>query len=347
MGKYDVQAIRDKLRQQMSGRFNDPDEFKPEKAQDASEPIKYRFYVLPPLFKGEKCKSGTATRDMPSFFLQFGQHWINNKPYSCPRVWEAADDECPICRFGFDLMKGESNKEARRKIIDQWMPTTYYMVNIFFPNVKANPEDLRNKVKYYKAPKTCLDLWNAAIMRDDAGDKDDPNAFGVFYDEEAAFLFQLEVVKQGLNNSYKTSKFLANAGKPQPIVTLDDGSPNKKAIEAVLSHRIDLFTKTEEPDMKVINKVASILIDGNDDDDGFTDEDSVESGGGGSDDAGSDDLSDEQMVEDKEEPKEEVKEEKEEPKAKEEPKSDESDDSGDGDDGENLQDILDALNSES
>jgi hypothetical protein len=192
---------------------------------------------------------------------------VNDRPHPCPRIYSEGADECPICSFGFDLLREEQNQEKRRLILNQWMPQSYYMVNIYFPNVKTNPEDLRGKAKFYNASKTLFDQWTSCLLRDDAGDPEDPQAFGVFFDESSAFCYQLEVLKSGRNNSYKTSKFLPNGGEPIAIAS-KDGAPNTKAIQKILDNRIDLYSKIEEPDLDKIRKLANVMVNG-DDDDGF------------------------------------------------------------------------------
>jgi hypothetical protein len=233
---YDVEAIRKKLKASMSGKFSDPDEFRPEKAKSQSEPVKYRFFFLPPLAMGDVLKSGKVNQGMEQFFISHANHWINDKPHPCPRVW-GQGDKCPICNYGFDLLKDEIIKKddnKRQAVIKQWMPTQYYMTNIFFLQTKENPEDLRGRVMFYNAPKTIIDICMACLMRDDAGDPESPEAFGVFFDENAGFPFELQVLKSGRNNSYKTSKFLAT---PRPMVRNQDGSANPKAISEVLARR--------------------------------------------------------------------------------------------------------------
>lgn len=257
---YDVSSIRQKLKKQMGG-FADPDEFKPPKV-DPGETKQFRFYILPPILAGDELKSGTVERAMEMFYIQHGNHWINNKPHPCPRVFN--NEKCPICQQGFDFLKQPNIKEdevKRKKIISEWMPNTYYMVNIFFSNSKQNPEDLRGRVKFYNAPKTCFDLWSEALMREDAGDAEDPRAYGVFFDENNAFQFQLEVTKSGRNNSYKTSKFLANGGNPSPIAKDTD------TIAKIMRLRHNLFDKIEMPDVDKLEKLQRQLIHGDDDDD--------------------------------------------------------------------------------
>jgi hypothetical protein len=262
---YDVEAIRKKLKQSQAGKYTDPDEFKPDKAKDSTTAIKYRFYILPPLGMGDKLKSGEVNKEMDQFFIQHGNHWVNDRPHPCPRVWDGSD--CPICQFGFDLLRDEKDEDRRRSVIKQWMPTTYQSVNIYFPHWKNNPEELRGKVKWYNAPKTLFDHWTACLMREDAGDPEEPEAYGVFFDESAAFLYQLEVLKQGKQNSYRTSHFLANGGKGAPMVKNEDGTPNEKGLATLLRLRHNLWEKLEEPDHAKIKKIFNVMVEGDDDDD--------------------------------------------------------------------------------
>ena len=278
---YDVNAIRKSLQKAVSGKFADPDEFRPEKAKSNVEPLKYRFFILPPLQHGDNLKSGLVKKTMDNFFVRHGQHWINDRPHPCPRIYDGG--ECAVCNTGFQLLQECKDKklgdERKQAILRQWMPTTYYMVNIFFTAWKGNPEDLRNTVKYYNAPKTCVDKWTATLMRDDKGDDDDPDAFGVFFDESSAFCFELAVLKEGKSNSYKTSGFVKNNGVPMPIVRNADDTPNAKAIEVVLKSRLNLWEKVEVPDGEKLRRLASQLMSGDDDDaaprGGFDDDETV------------------------------------------------------------------------
>jgi len=263
---YDVEAIRKKLKQQMSGKFVDPDEFRPPKAESTSEPVKYRFFILPPLMTGDVVKGSTVTHDMDHFFLPHANHWVNDRPHPCPRVWSGEEHgDCAVCQVGFDMLKEEKDENARKEIIKQWMPNTYYMVNIYFVNSPMNPEDLRGQVKFFNAPKTLFDTWTATLMREGSGDPEDPVAHGVFFDESAAFMFQLEVLKFGRNNSYKTSKFVANGGNPQPMLK------DLSKLPSLLKMRHNLFEKVERPNVEAMRKLARLIVDG--DDGGFDEDD--------------------------------------------------------------------------
>lgn len=266
---YDVEAIRKKLAGQKQGRPIDPDEFRPAKADSETEPLKYRFYILPPIVAGDKLKGGIAKKSMDLPQITHGYHWINKKPFACPRCNSLDPQDCPVCQFGFDLLAEtpattNENKDKRKTIVKEWMPNTSTLVNIYFPNSKINPEELRGKVKFFNAPKTCADQWEAALNRNDCGDPEDPQAFGAFFDENAAFVYQLEAVKQAQYNSYKSSKFITTDGKPQPIIRDEAGVAMVKHIKAVLEQRIDLFSKVETPDMEKLKRVVSVRTTGDD-----------------------------------------------------------------------------------
>ena len=263
MSKYDIEAIRKKLKETQGGRRIDPDEFKPEKANSTTEAIKYRFFILPPFNAGDMIKGGKATRDMGvQCFIQHGQHWVHNKPYPCPRVYNG--EECKLCTIGFDLYKelkeeriGDDERKARKQNIGKkWMPTTFALANIYFTNYKANPDNLKNTVRFYNFPQSCVNLWEATLAKDGPGDDpEEPQPFGVFYDETAAYLFELSVLKQGKSNSYATSKFLWPA---KPL------SAEPKGIDLILNLRHNLFSKIEEPKPDVIAKLADQLLSGDD-----------------------------------------------------------------------------------
>lgn len=258
---YDIDSIRKKLKSTIDRRSQDPDEFKPGKAKSPSDPIKYVFFILPPVPLGARTANGITTQAMEQFFITNANHWVEERPYPCPRVWDNTD--CKICDFGFEMLKEEgtkNNKELRAKIIRQWMPTQYYMMNIYFPNHKLNPEDLRGRVMFYNAPKTVIDQCSGCLLRDDEGpDPESKEAFGVFFDEYASYLFELQVLKHGENNSYKTSKFRPRI---MPIAAREDGSPHEELIDSILARRHDLFSKIEVPRLEDIDRVFKKINEG-------------------------------------------------------------------------------------
>jgi len=199
-----------------------------------------------------------------AFSIRHGSHWVNKRPYPCPRI--CLDEECQMCQKFFDLIQEiPKQDQAKRDVVRrQWGCSAQWLVNIYFPHSKVNPEELRGRTMFFNSPKTVFDMWFAALYRDDPGDPQDPSAFGAFFDPENAFLFQLEVLPNGNNNGYKSSKFLGNLG-PHPIAFTDKNGtkvPDKKAISAILDGRHDLFTKVDEVNPKKIRQLAIMLESG-------------------------------------------------------------------------------------
>lgn len=247
MSKYDIESIRSKLKSKSGGRFKDPNEFKPNQPKEG-ETFKYRFFVLPPLAAGDACAEGKASRSMELFYATNGSHWINNKPTACLRVHD--EETCPLCQFAFDLIQDAGDDKKKKSMIAKtYLPRTQYAMNIYFLNTEANPEELRGKVMWYNPSKQVYDIMEKCLYNDNPGDDIAPEACGVFYDENAAYIFQLECTRDEHGYiSYKTSKFLA-AGGPRPIVAKKDAEgnvlPATDKIEQLLAQRFDLFTKFE------------------------------------------------------------------------------------------------------
>lgn len=254
--KYDIEALRKQMKDKMTGRAKDPFEFVPPKAK-ADEILKYKFFILPDLNKGDKVYGGLASRDMSGmFFLKDGNHWINKKPHACPRVIN--EEECELCNIGFDLMKeAGDDKKAKQEIAKQWLSQTTYKVNIYFPPSEPNPEAVRGKVFWLNGPKTCFDQWHGAFMRNDGGIPEDPEAYGVFYDPNEAFPYMLVIKQKGEYNDYTGSKFLAGGGK----VAI---ASNQEAIQKILDQRHDLYTKIGTPDPAKIHEIANRMLNGGD-----------------------------------------------------------------------------------
>lgn len=232
--KYDVNEFRNKIKPQ--ARKVDPDEFRPPQALAS-----FRFFILPPVEKGDKVKGGIAQQGMENFYLLNGLHWFSRRPHACPRIYNEQNDECCICDFGFDLMKGTQVKAERSEIAKKWMAKEQFAVNIYFPDTEVNPEKLRGTVKYFNAPKTVCDIFKECINQDDAGkDPSDPVAFGIFFDPENAHSFGLKITKNGEFFEYKTSKF---SPKKEPIASTPE------AIQKILDQRIDLFSKIDVPNV--------------------------------------------------------------------------------------------------
>ena len=255
--KYDIHKIRDQVKKKV-GKHSDPFEFKPPKAEDGKTPIKFRFYILPPFEEGDELATAAAEQSMDEFFLRNGSHYIDNKRHGCPRVIN--DDGCGVCQHGFDLMSETTDRDQRRAIAQRLLPGTYYMVNIYFPNCKPNPEELRGQVRWYNCPKTVFDMWEDCLFRDDdGGDPQEPLPFGVFYDEENAYLFQLEVVKQGQGNNYGKSKFFVTESMQTRPLSGKADAPDEAKIAEILAKRHNLFDKLPDVVPADIERVARNL----------------------------------------------------------------------------------------
>lgn len=261
---YDIEAIRAQVRAKLK-KGKDPTEFRAPK-MDEGKTAKFRFYVLPPLAVGDVCNDGKATceREMELFAIPNGAHYIDNKRIGCPRIIN--EEECDICTYGFDLLAEidsttTEGKKRRGEIGKALLPGQYHLVNLYFPSCDPNPEELRGKVFWWNAPKTVVDIWLECLYRDDdGGDPAEPLPFGVFYDENKASLFQLEVCKDGQMNSYKKSKFLVNASiGARPIAVDKERKADAKRIKEILAKRHYLWEKMPNVDLEEVAKVAAAL----------------------------------------------------------------------------------------
>ena len=264
---YDLEALRKKVLAKNSK--GDVMEFKPPKVGD-DESVKYRFFILPPLSEGDKTADGTASRGMDGVWsVTNGMHFHNNKAHTCPRA--SGEGECPLCQLGFDMMEGVTDKKARSAIAKQFLASAKNAISIYFPKNSTNPPEVAGKVMWFNAPNQIHAKFEACVLSKDGGDDTDPQAFGVFYDENAAYLFQLEVTKKGEYNSYENSKFLATVGKV-PIATTDKVA-DKAKIKAILDQRHDLFTKFKAVDMDALNKLVTEFKTGDTDENSGFEED--------------------------------------------------------------------------
>jgi hypothetical protein len=282
MSRYDVAKIRNQVANRIK-KGSDPSEFRPKKA-DEGETIKYRFYVLPPIFEGDQIVGGAAEHAMDLFFLENGAHFLENKRLGCPRIIN--EDECEICQFAFDCIqeikdKGYAEKKQKEEITKvrrNLLPGTYRAVNIFFPGGaigKCNPEELQGTVKWYNTPTTVFDIWMECLNRDDdGGDEFKPLPFGVFFDEDASYLFELTVTKKsGMQfNNYEKSSFLVSEKLgAHPIARLKGKGlePDPEGIQAILAQRHNLFDKIPEVKVEEVKRIAANLAGRAEDDGGF------------------------------------------------------------------------------
>ena len=275
--RYDLKAIRNQIKKRLH-KDRDPTEFRPAKAEDGKV-YKYRFIVLPPFSEGDIIEGDSkAENTMEQFFITDGSHYMEGKKLGCPRAIN--DDSCPLCDYGFELMGETDDKKQRSEIAKRLLSTIYYKCNIYFWPHKNNPtpDELVGKVFWYNSPKTVFDkFWDCLCRDDDGGDPHDREAFGVFYDELAAYVFQLEVKQKGLGNNYENSKFLAASGT-LPIAR-NDNKPDTKRIAEILAQRHDLYAKRPDVELDKIQALTDSLAGKEPEDGGGFDKDETKSQG--------------------------------------------------------------------
>jgi len=258
----DLEQLRKKMKERQ-GRASDPHEYKPPKAK-LNEAIEVRFYILPGLSAGDKTVSGLCSRSMDGLFhVEHGRHYYNKRYYTCPRV--TTGEVCPLCNLGFDQLDliDKGDKAKRSKVAREYLASPVYRVNIYFPPSKSNPVELHNKVMFFDASKTAYNHWFDAVMRTDAGDPDDPRAYGDICDPKSAYLYQLSITEKGGFNNYEKSKFLTSR---QQIAASDNET------QKILDARIDLWSKVEPAELDKIEKLVAELETGtvsNDSNSGF------------------------------------------------------------------------------
>ena len=270
--KEQLRKIREKVRKRKGERQRDPDEWRPPRLEVGKD-LKAKGYIMPPLEKGDASAAGKAKHGMDGvYFLQVGDHWINNKKYPCPRVYD--NDKCPLCDLGFDLIRDTEDKKARSELAKAYLPQTRYAVNIYFPKYSTNPEDLRGRVIFYSMPSTMFDKLDKCLNNDDPGDDpQDPQPWGFFYDENDAYPFLIHITKQGIYNDYSQCKFLVGAQGPI--------AKTAEKVEQILEMRHDLVAKfpaRSADNLKDLEKIVQGILDGSDenDNDGFDADETTE-----------------------------------------------------------------------
>lgn len=268
--KYDVEAVRKKVRD-MVGNRRDPFEFKPPKC-DPDKTLHYRFFILPPFEEHDQLSTDKAQKSMNGvFFIEHGSHWINNQRLGCPRVIN--NEECPVCTYAFETIMAikantslneEAVKQQVSRIGKDLLPATSRLVNIYFIGGKigsCNPPDLQDKVFYYNASTTVFNAWQDCLYRDDdGGDPIQPLPYGIFYDEDNSYLFDLCVTKKNMYNSYEGSKFLVTESvRTMPIYRDAGGGPDREQIARILNARHDLFAKIPTVDYGKLNTIVNEL----------------------------------------------------------------------------------------
>lgn len=232
--EYDLEAIRNKMKKKKGG-LRDPNEWRADKAKDTT--LKWKFFILPPV------------DSMDLWYYEHGAHFIDNKVIECPRIHD--DDNCPLCQYGFDLMKETNDKAERSTIARNYLASSRYAVNIYFPSIKDISSDLRGKVMWFSMPQSVYQMCEEVIMKDPPGDDEvDPDPYGVFFDPNNAIPFLLQAKKKGDYNSYESSRFI---NKKTPI------AKSKDKIEEILDMRHDIPSLFSERDVDKLQEIVDKL----------------------------------------------------------------------------------------
>jgi hypothetical protein len=265
-----LQRILEKSNSKKGNSQRDPFEWKPPQA-GKNEKLKIRCLFLSPLNKGDKCQTGIAKMGMDDvYFVRGGFHWIDKRPYPCPRAFD--DKPCPYCQLGFDLLGETEDKDARREISSTYIAKTTWTVNVYFPIAQDVPKDLQDKVFYWQLQKTIFDMCDACLNNENAGTEDDPQPHGFFFDptpfdpqpDFGYYPFILTMKQKGDYNDYTESKFLP---KLVPLAVDKTGKPDKKKIEEILARRHDIAAKfpvRDDANLKFLTEQANKVRRGDD-----------------------------------------------------------------------------------
>jgi hypothetical protein len=253
-----LNLVRKKRIERQASR-RDPDQFKPPKPVGNEKNV-YYFRVLPELHQGDKCSDGICDIDNELWYYENAAHWVHNRErYECPRSHDGED--CPMCNLGFELLNATDDDEIKARIKKKYMPSRNYAANIYFLDMKSNPEDLRGKVKWYNMPFKVWEKMDECIGSDDSGDEIDPKACGIFYHPyEGGYTFKLVVKKQGIWPDYSESSFLAKS--LSPLVITEDGTASDGAIEEILTKRIVVQKKFTARSLDKLKAAIKKMEDG-------------------------------------------------------------------------------------
>lgn len=224
-------------------------QWKPPQVKEGQESI-FKVVVLPPLFKGDKCigkdnEKMICPEDWEYWYFQHGEHYINRRPYPCPRAYNPNVD-CPLCSVGFDLMSNVYDKAVRSAIAKEWLSRSSFSANVYFlPN--KNSDDLSGKVMWWNVPVKIVGLIDKALKMDDSGDdEDNPQPFGYVLDPEACFPILIKIKSKSDNNTYEDSAMFT---KPRSLGDADE-------IASILSNRVYVPSRLGVVDIDMLKKLA-------------------------------------------------------------------------------------------
>ncbi|MDP1712579.1 MAG: hypothetical protein Q8K86_08990 [Candidatus Nanopelagicaceae bacterium] len=261
--KADLDKARQKLLNRKGSIKRDPMQWAP-RVRDTlpkdGSPMIFRFRILPPMRQDEKVLDGDKSivvKEEVDWAIEHGSHWFNNRPYECPRL--VTKDPCPVCDIGFGLMKTTSDKEKRSAIAKSYLPKSYWAVNVYFLNADPNPDEIRGKVLWADINKTVFDICEQCVMADDQGSDEDPRPFGLFYDVDEGYVFQMDIRSKGGYPTYSMSKFLIKTRGP--LAKSNSGERDDERIGSLLGQRHFLPYKIEKPNLDELEKIAGTIAD--------------------------------------------------------------------------------------
>jgi len=267
-----LEELRKKLAEKMSknsgGFERDPNELRI--PSNLNGEFQVTFVVLPGLEIGEKYTKiigggRLMVEDVKpeqamdgDFYYPNGKHWFGRgqRPLECPRVQFGS--YCPLCQFGFDLMEGQP-KEVKSRIAKKYLASGRWAVNVYVLNDPMNPEEYRDRVMWYNAPKTIQDKFTDCINRTDEGDDQyEKQPYGIFFHPSSCYIFKLKVKAKGGFPDYSESKFLTGGGKMKLSSILNNKKTKSKySVDQLLDMRFSLKDLFEAPDIDALQEKVS------------------------------------------------------------------------------------------
>lgn len=254
--------IRAKLNKTEGSKVNDPFKFTvPALAKGVKK--SWYFIVLPPLQKGDTVHGGKKAikgmDDLP--YVKVGYHWLahEKKLLECPRV--TSGEKCALCDLGFSLMNGVEDPAQRAAIREQYLSREQHLVNVYFPPIEGQPEEVKGKVMWF--PITQRKIYSKffeCLNRDKpAGVSLKKQAYGIFWphndgsSENACYVYEIQAGnKAGTKyNDYDGSDFLVDSRG-----SIENFIPEGMTYEFILDQRHDLMSKFREPDASKIQQAV-------------------------------------------------------------------------------------------
>lgn len=254
--------IRAKLNKTEGSKANDPFRFTvPALAKGVDK--SWYFIVLPPLQKGDTVQGGKkATKGMDDLpYVKVGNHWLahEKKLLECPRV--TSNEKCDLCALGFSLMEGVDDPAQRAAIREQYLSREQHLVNVYFPPIEGQPEEVKGKVMWFPiTQRKIYSKFRECLERDKpAGVSLKKQAYGIFWphndetNENMCYIYEVHATnKIGTKyNDYDGSDFLVDTRGP-----IDNFIPEGMTYQYILDQRHDLASKFREPDAAKIQQAV-------------------------------------------------------------------------------------------